>query len=1566
MPRLLITLFAFVIFHLSIFIPNCHAETTLQAIGPFGGYVGVLAIDPVSSQTLYAGTYNGSIYKTTNGGASWIKINNTMNSGYIYSLATDPTDSLTVYAGTDIGLFKSIDGGVSWTNTTSGIATSDIYSIAIDPNNHLIIYIGMSGSILKSTNGGKLWATANSGPEGFIKSIVIDPTNSQTIYSATYPSGIYKSTNAGTTWTAINGGVSSTVVGLTIDPINNATIYAATAMNGGPAYKTTNGGNTWVAINNSTSQSDINCFAVDPKDSRIIYAGTSQHVLKSTDGGSSWANKVIPIEGINSIVIDPFDNHTIYYASSQNIYKSTNSGNLLRQSNNGIIMTDVHSLAIDPVENSTVFAGTGHGLYKSSNGGSRWSSVSSELISDVDAIAIDPVNTETIYVGTWGVGVYKTSNGGSSWIRTKSDLVIDGRIMCLAVDPTNHLTIYAGTPGGLVKSSDGGTSWNIVYNSGTEVYSIVIDSNNSQTVYIGTVNGMYKSSNGGNSWVLSVNGMPRVKVYSLAIDPSNTQTVFAGTDGGFYISHNSGGLWALSTNGMVGRKVLSLAVDSANGQKIYAGTNYGLYTSTNSGALWSVFNNSLSNSYVYSLAIEPTYSGSLYIGTSSKGTYKTILSSSFPIVNISSDIVFIVDTQKIVQITSSGWPAPLFSLSGVLPSGLTFDATSGTISGTPSSGTAGSYPLIITAANGVPPDAVRSLLLTVLPASTLAATITTPAKGAGLSSLAGITGTASGTGLSRIEIQITDGTYYLQSSGTFSTTPAWLTASGTSNWSYDTSTIPWREGITYTILARASDGSTTSVPATSTSTIQIPTTKTGTILTLADIATLRAGNSTTVSGTLVKADTTAASNQSVTLLITPPTTATTPNPALITIPLTTDTTGAFASGSLSNFALPGVYMVQARYEGTTTLAASFASQALGVTPQSGYAIIVSGKAADNDLLDLHTASTDSIYTTLVTKRGFFPENINYLKSTTSAAVTKQQIQDAITVWAKDKLSAAPGPLYLFLIDHGTTTGFVLDDQTLTPDDLKGYLDTLESDTSVVGSGTLSTYKRFVIIGTCYSGTFIDKLSKPGRVIITSAANDERSIAGFSIYNSATNTTFSGGEYFIDTLINFLGRGDNFKDAVTQASTNVALRDPRTVAPGFHSSVYDSLAQHPLLDDNGDTTGSYNLDGSADGTQASILTLGVGRRSIGNPADITAVTSTAFIPADQGTDYPLWLTVNDNSRISKAWMEIRTPNTAVTGGSSSGQVIPSLVTLPLYYDGLQWQHNYTFSASGTYSILYYTQDNQTGDISPAAHSVIYKNKSGNTTPAAFNLLSPDDSSAQSTMFTLAWQEVPSANPLTYTLLVSTDQNFGTIVYKEESIPQATTYIADGKLKNSATGTYYCQSSKDTWCYWKIQAIDSYGAITESDVRRFTTVLTNGLPSILKGYVRSLTGGGAIAGASISTGASNFKTLSNGAYLIIVSTGNVSLNVSATGYQAKKLSNLNATAGKILANDIILSITSSAKLGDCNNDNTVTIAEVQSAINMFLGLKAPATCVDLDNSSGVSIAEVQKVINSFLGL
>jgi hypothetical protein len=447
----------------------------------------------------------------------------------------------------------------------------------------------------------------------------------------------------------------------------------------------------------------------------------------------------------------------------------------------------------------------------------------------------------------------------------------------------------------------------------------------------------------------------------------------------------------------------------------------------------------------------------------------------------------------------------------------------------------------------------------------------------------------------------------------------------------------------------------------------------------------------------------------------------------------------------------------------------------------------------------------------------------------------------------------------------------------------------------------------------------------------------------------------------------LGRGDTFKDAFTKATGSVSVRDPRKKPESYRYGSYDILAQHPLLDDDGDQIASYLL-GNADGKQVASLTLGEGIRvnALSNPADIASVAPATSLLTTQ-TTARLWLKANSNPRVARAWAEIRRPGSLTTGGGS-GQVIPTLDMIPLIYDGSGWIGDYSkFDSVGTYDIYYYTKDNQTDDISPTVTAKVYKQTASNTAPSAFSLISPDNKGTPPPMFPLSWQESTDSNGLTYTLLVATDQNFSTIVYREENIPQNATYMPKDALKDpaSATGGYYC-SNGDSYCYWKITATDSYGATTESNTQSFTITSSNGLPALLKGYVRNSTSGIPIAGAKVDTGTATTNTLSNGAYLMAVPTGTVNLTITATGYLTKNLSDLAATAGVVLSNDIGLSSAASTKPGDCDNSGIVTIAEVQSAINMFLGLKTVDVCVDIDNSSSVSIAEVQKVINSFLGL
>jgi len=85
-----------------------------------------------------------------------------------------------------------------------------------------------------------------------------------------------------------------------------------------------------------------------------------------------------------------------------------------------------------------------------------------------------------------------------------------------------------------------------------------------------------------------------------------------------------------------------------------------------------------------------------------------------PTITSANSATFTVGTAGTFTVTATGIPTPTFALTGdTLPSGITFNTSTGVLSGTPASGTGGTYSLTITATNGVSPDATQSFTLTV-------------------------------------------------------------------------------------------------------------------------------------------------------------------------------------------------------------------------------------------------------------------------------------------------------------------------------------------------------------------------------------------------------------------------------------------------------------------------------------------------------------------------------------------------------------------------------------------------------------------------------------------------------------------------------------------------------------------------------------------------------------------------------------------------------------------------------------------------------------------------------------
>ncbi len=84
-----------------------------------------------------------------------------------------------------------------------------------------------------------------------------------------------------------------------------------------------------------------------------------------------------------------------------------------------------------------------------------------------------------------------------------------------------------------------------------------------------------------------------------------------------------------------------------------------------------------------------------------------------PTITSTNNVTFTVNSLGTFTVTATGNPIPTFSVAGALPTGVTFDTNTGVLSGTPASGTAGNYPLVITATNGNLPDAQQNFTLTV-------------------------------------------------------------------------------------------------------------------------------------------------------------------------------------------------------------------------------------------------------------------------------------------------------------------------------------------------------------------------------------------------------------------------------------------------------------------------------------------------------------------------------------------------------------------------------------------------------------------------------------------------------------------------------------------------------------------------------------------------------------------------------------------------------------------------------------------------------------------------------------
>ncbi|MBK9356724.1 MAG: T9SS type A sorting domain-containing protein [Bacteroidales bacterium] len=204
---------------------------------------------PQEPQILYFGTYR--VWRTTNGGNSWNAISNDLTLGddgstfhTISTLAISSVEPGIVLAGTDDGrVHISTNGGSLWNDISNGLPERWITRVVADPFDLNTIYVTLSGfrwdeplaHVYKSTNLGQTWQPISSDlPELPVNALVADPGQQGRLFIAT-DAGVFLSENSGETWQSMNQGIGNVpVTSMKIHPDENFLIIGTYGLS---AYK---------------------------------------------------------------------------------------------------------------------------------------------------------------------------------------------------------------------------------------------------------------------------------------------------------------------------------------------------------------------------------------------------------------------------------------------------------------------------------------------------------------------------------------------------------------------------------------------------------------------------------------------------------------------------------------------------------------------------------------------------------------------------------------------------------------------------------------------------------------------------------------------------------------------------------------------------------------------------------------------------------------------------------------------------------------------------------------------------------------------------------------------------------------------------------------------------------------------------------------------------------------------------------------------------------------------------------------------------------------------------------
>jgi photosystem II stability/assembly factor-like uncharacterized protein len=329
----------------------------------------------------------------------------------------------------------------------------------------------------------------------------------------------------------------------------------------GGVWKTTDAGATWKPIFDAVKASSIGAIAVAPSDPNVIYVGTGEGnlrgnvtwgggVFKSTDGGATWTDVGLPdTRQIGAVLVDPHDPNIVLVAAighafgpnaQRGVFRSSDGGKTWNRTLYKNELTGAIDLAADPHNPKIIYAalwqvrrqpwnfasgGPGSGLYRSTDGGITWSQLGGNglpqgILGRID-VAVSPVDSHRIYamIEAKDGGLYRSDDGGAQWRRVSDDGRIRQRAWYFSkiyADPKAIDTVYALNTG-MLRSVDGGKTFNLVSATHGDHHALWIDPNNSNVLINANDGGASVSLDGGSTWSTQEN-QPTGQFYHVATD----------------------------------------------------------------------------------------------------------------------------------------------------------------------------------------------------------------------------------------------------------------------------------------------------------------------------------------------------------------------------------------------------------------------------------------------------------------------------------------------------------------------------------------------------------------------------------------------------------------------------------------------------------------------------------------------------------------------------------------------------------------------------------------------------------------------------------------------------------------------------------------------------------------------------------------------------------------------------------------------------------------------------------------------------------------------------------------